>query len=51
MGSGPTLNGRDGWRQWPGGTWLRTPGCYAWQIDGTDFSDVIVFEADFRPLG
>lgn len=46
---GPTLNGMDGWREWPGATWLRTPGCYAWQIDGTDFSEVIVFEARFRP--
>jgi hypothetical protein len=49
MGPGATLNGREGWREWPGGTWLRTPGCYAWQIDGTDFSQVIVFQAVFRP--
>jgi hypothetical protein len=48
MGPGATLNGIDGWREWPGGTWLRTPGCYAWQIDGTDFTYVIVFEAIFR---
>ncbi len=45
----PTLNGTGGWREWPGGTWLRTPGCYAWQIDGTDFSQVVVFEAVFAP--
>jgi hypothetical protein len=43
----PTLNGTGGWREWPGGTWLRSPGCYAWQIDGTDFSTVIVFKAVF----
>jgi hypothetical protein len=49
MGPGATINGADGWREWPGGTWLRSPGCYAWQIDGTDFSHVIVFEAVFRP--
>jgi hypothetical protein len=49
MGTGATLNGRGGWRQWPGGTWLRTPGCYAWQIDGSGFSEVIVFEAVFKP--
>src|SRR5207245_3446782 len=47
FGPGPTLNGRDGWREWPGGTWLRHPGCYAWQIDGTGFSHVIVFKAVF----
>ena len=49
VGPGATANGTDGWREWPGGTWLRTPGCYAWQIDGTDFSHVIVFKAVFRP--
>lgn len=47
--SGATLNGTDGWRTWPGATWLRTPGCYAWQIDGTSFSEVIVFSAMFAP--
>jgi hypothetical protein len=47
MGPGDTLNGREGWREWPGGTYLRTPGCYAWQVDGTDFSHVIVFRAVF----
>ncbi len=48
LGPGDTINGRDGWRQWPGGTYLRTPGCYAWQVDGTNFSTVIVFQAVFR---
>jgi len=24
---------------------LRTPGCYAWQIDGTTFSYTVVFKA------
>jgi hypothetical protein len=42
---GPTLNGTNGWRQWPGGTYLRAFGCYAWQVDGTSFSTVIVFMA------
>jgi hypothetical protein len=56
MGEGPSLidpqlppdnnpNGTRGWRQWPGATWLRFPGCYAWQVDGDDFSTVIVFKA------
>src|SRR5712691_1129694 len=49
LGPGATLNGMNGWREWPGGTWLRTPGCYAWQIDGTTFSHVIVFNAVFLP--
>jgi hypothetical protein len=47
LGPGDTLNGIEGWREWPGGTSLRTPGCYAWQVDGTDFSQVIVFKAVF----
>jgi hypothetical protein len=34
-----------GWRGWPSGTDLRTPGCYAWQIDGTTFSYTVVFKA------
>jgi hypothetical protein len=47
LGPGPTSNGTGGWREWPGATWLRHPGCYAWQIDGTDFSNVTVFKAVF----
>ena len=27
LGPGATLNGLDGWREWPGGTLVRTPGC------------------------
>jgi len=42
---GPTLNGGGGWRTAPSGTWARSPGCYAWQIDGTTFSEVIVVHA------
>ena len=41
----PTINGTNGWREWPGGTFIHSFGCYAWQIDGTDFSNVIVFKA------
>jgi hypothetical protein len=49
LGPGDTINGFPaGWREWPGATYLRTPGCYAWQVDGTDFSTVIVFQAVFR---
>jgi hypothetical protein len=42
---GPTLNSSSGWRQVPGGTWVKSPGCYAWQVDGLTFSEVIVVRA------
>jgi hypothetical protein len=48
LSAGPTANGGDGFRQWPGGTWIRAPGCYAWQIDGLDFTYMIVFKAEFE---
>lgn len=44
---GATLNGADGIREWPDATWIKAPGCYAWQIDGTTFSSVVVFRARF----
>lgn len=44
----PTVNMLDdGSRTAPGGTFVKTPGCYALQVDGLDFSFVIVFEAQF----
>ncbi len=33
------------WRNWPSTTRLRAPGCYGYQVDGLDFSLVIVFRA------
>lgn len=42
---GYTANYSGGWRNFPSHTRLRAPGCYAYQVDGTGFSDVIVFEA------
>jgi hypothetical protein len=39
------VNGRMGGRERPSYTRLRAPGCYAYQIDGTSFSRVIVFQA------
>jgi hypothetical protein len=42
---GPSANGTDGWREWPGGNLIPALGCYAFQIDGTNFSSVIVFRA------
>jgi hypothetical protein len=40
--------GAGGWRQWPSGTAVRAPGCYAWQVDGTTFSYSVVFRADTK---
>lgn len=42
---GPTLNGSGGYRQAPGATFVQTSGCYSWQVDGTDFSYVMTFQA------
>jgi hypothetical protein len=39
---GPTVNSSAGYRTIPGQTWVKAPGCYAWQVDGLTFSDVIV---------
>ena len=46
---GPTLNGGGGWRTDPSGTWAKRPGCYAWQIDGLTFSEIVVVHAVFLP--
>ncbi len=35
---------RSGWHNWPSETRLRGPGCYAYQVDGAGFSEVIVFK-------
>jgi hypothetical protein len=37
------------WRDWPGYTRVRAPGCYAYQVDGSNFSIVIVFQARVAP--
>jgi hypothetical protein len=43
---GPTLNSySSGYRTVPGGLWAKTPGCYAWQVDGLTFSEIIVVRA------
>jgi hypothetical protein len=34
-----------GWRMWPSGTYVTTPGCYAWQVDGRGFTEVITFHS------
>lgn len=35
----------NGWRDNPSFTRIKTPGCYAWQVDGLDFQTLIIFEA------
>jgi hypothetical protein len=34
--------GAAGWREFPSFTFVKAPGCYAWQVDGLKFSDIIV---------
>jgi hypothetical protein len=41
--------GRPFTTDWPSQTRVRAPGCYGYQVDGTSFSYVIVFEA--KPFG
>jgi hypothetical protein len=40
--SGPAANGVAGWREFPYSTFVKSPGCYAWQVDGLTFSEIIV---------
>jgi len=37
-----------GWREWPTYTEVAGSGCYAYQVDGTFGTTVIVFSADVR---
>ena len=30
------------WRYWPSDTYAESPGCYAWQVDGLSFTELIV---------
>jgi hypothetical protein len=47
--AGPTINTYpNGDRTVPGSTWVASPGCYAWQVDGRGFTEVIVFDAQLR---
>ena len=41
----PPTEREKGWASWVTSTRVREPGCYAYQVDGTSFSEVIVFEA------
>jgi hypothetical protein len=41
----PSLNGSAGYRVAPEGTYVKAPGCYGFQIDGTTFSETVVIDA------
>ena len=41
----PVPRSTDPWENWPSQTRLQAPGCYAYQVDGSSFSTVIVFQA------
>ena len=45
VAAGATANSQDGYRTVPGSTWVKSPGCYAWQIDGRGFSEILVADA------
>jgi hypothetical protein len=49
VAAGPTSNSQDGYRTVPGSTWVKSPGCYAWQIDGRGFSEILVVDAMASP--
>jgi hypothetical protein len=40
-----TADGGTPWPNMPSYTRLQAPGCYAYQVDGTTFSDEIIFQA------
>ena len=42
---GRTANTFAGWREQPSGTYVKGPGCYGFQVDGSSFSEHIVVEA------
>jgi len=41
----------NGLQDWPGVSWLRSPGCYGWQLDGANFSGLVVLKAIASPAG
>ena len=46
---GPTLNTFAGWGEQPSGTYVKGPGCYGGQVDGSSFSEEIVIDAVLSP--
>jgi len=45
-----TANPPSGWRIWPSFTYIASPGCYAWQIDGIGVSELITIQALQLPV-
>jgi hypothetical protein len=43
------VNVQADWQFWPGSTDVTAPGCYAYQVDGTSFTEIIVFHAELAP--
>lgn len=40
----PAAGSAADWRGYPSIVRFRAPGCYAWQLDGEDFSEVVIFQ-------
>jgi hypothetical protein len=49
--AGPAPNEAGGSREFPYFTFVKVPGCYAWQIDGLTFSDIIVVHVSSKYHG
>jgi hypothetical protein len=43
------VNVQADWQFWPGTTEVTSAGCYAYQVDGSSFTDLIVFQAEIVP--
>ena len=46
---GPTPNTYGGWRQQPSGTYVKGPGCFGFQIDGSTFQEHLVLMGVLAP--
>jgi hypothetical protein len=46
---GPTANTFSGWRQQPSGTYVKGPGCFGFQIDGSNFQERLILKGVFGP--
>ncbi len=45
------LNVQADWQFWPGSTEVTSPGCYGYQVDGSDFTEMIVFRVELATPG
>jgi hypothetical protein len=48
--AGVVSNQPAAWRTWPSFTYIATPGCYAWQVDGIGFTEFITIQALDLPV-